>query len=318
MRQIYTALAIVIGFLATIPIAHSDQLKTGIIKTAPSPNQITETPSPTPKVPGVKTAPGVTAPIPTKQGITAPLGQKASIAVKSPAQGTQHPASKPLPIIWDRSSISTAATVNIFLLDRPGGTVQTIIKTGAANTGSYMSWTPSPQFTVSGKSWVVRVETIDKMSQGHSGAFSFAKSDTGRTESGLPQQNNQNLPTRPVAAQHLMQNDVSISKDVKMEKDDSSGINTDQIDIMQLQINMLKRELENEKEARAALEEMLKKHLDRFESHVHTFPRRTGYNYRTKLDWDRIPMDAMIPFVTQERIKRNQEKPSEEDTSTPK
>jgi hypothetical protein len=202
-------------------------------------------------------------------------------------------------------------------MDRPGGTVQTIIKTGAANTGSYMSWTPSPQFTVPGKSWVVRIETIDKNSHGHSGAFSFAKSDTGRTESGLSQQNNQNPPTRPVAAQHLMQNDVSISKDVKMEKDDSTGITMNQIDIMQTQINILKRELENEKEARAALEEILNNHLDMYNSHVHSIPSPKPSKYRTKLEWDRIPMDALIPYLTQEIIDKYKKSP-EQDTSAPK
>jgi hypothetical protein len=317
MRQVYIALAIVIGFLATTPIAHSDQLKTGIIKSAPSPTQIIDTQTPTHQVPSVKPAPGATT-VPTKQGITAPLGQKATIAVKSPAQGTQHPAGKPLPIIWDRSTIATAATVNILLMDRPGGTIQTAIKTGAANTGNFMSWTPSPQFTVPGKSWIVRIETIDKMSHGHSGAFSFAKSDAGRTESGLPQQNNQNPSTNHITAQHTVQNNVSISKDVRIEKDDSSGINMNQIDIMQTQINILKRELEDEKAARADLEEKLEKYLDRFESHVHGMGRRTGYNYRSKLDWDQIPLDAMIPFVTQERIKRNQEDKTEDETSTPK
>ncbi|MBU4524392.1 MAG: hypothetical protein KUA37_06560 [Desulfomicrobium sp.] len=108
--------------------------------------------------------------------------------------------------------------MNILLLDRPGGTVQTAIKTGAANTGSFMSWTPSPQFTVPGKSWVVRVETIDKMSHGHSGAFSFAKSDTGRTESGLPQQNNQSPSAINITAQHPVQNKVSISEDLVKKK----------------------------------------------------------------------------------------------------
>lgn len=301
--------------LTTIPTVQADQFKTGVMKTAPSPTQITGTP--TPQVPAVKTAPKVTAPVPTKQGLTAPLGQKTTIAVKSPTQGSQHPTGKPLPIIWDRNSIGTAASVNIFLVDRPGGTVKATIKTSATNTGSYMSWIPSPQFTVPGKSWVVRIETRDKKSQGHSGAFSFAKSNADRTESGLPQQNNQNPPTRPVAAQHLIQNDVSISKEVKIEKDDSSVINMSQIDIMQTQINILKRELENEKEARTALEEVLNNHLDIYNSHVHRIPSYKPHKYRTKLDWDRIPMDALIPYVTQELIDKYRESP-EQDTSYPK
>jgi len=85
MRHTSLLFIILIGLLVTTPKAQADQLKTGIMKSAPSPNQITSTPKPTPQVPAVKTAPGVTAPIPTKQGIIAPLGQKATIAVKSPA-----------------------------------------------------------------------------------------------------------------------------------------------------------------------------------------------------------------------------------------
>lgn len=88
MRILAMFSAIMICTLWTAPQSHSDQIKTGTMKTAPSPNQMIDTPTPTPQVPGVKTAPGVTAPVPTKQGVTAPLGQKATIAVKSPAQGT--------------------------------------------------------------------------------------------------------------------------------------------------------------------------------------------------------------------------------------
>jgi hypothetical protein len=173
MRKLNVLFAIIICMLWTPPQTHSDQLKTGIIKTAPSPTQITGTPSPAPKVPEVKTAPGVTAPIPTKQGITAPLGQKASIAVKSPAQGTRHPADKPLTIIWDKSAIATAATLNIVLVDKPGGTTKAIIKAGAPNTGSFTSWIAPQQYTATGNSWAVRIETTDKIAMGHSGVFSF-------------------------------------------------------------------------------------------------------------------------------------------------
>jgi uncharacterized protein YjbI with pentapeptide repeats len=163
---------IMICMLCTAPQSHSDQLKTGIMKTAPSPNQISGTP--TPQVPVVKSAPGVTTPVPTKQGITAPLGQKATIAVKSPAQGTLHPADKPLPIIWDRSAIGTAATVNILLVDKPGGTAKATIKAGAPNTGSFISWIAPQQYTAAGNSWAIRIETADRKASGHSGSFSFA------------------------------------------------------------------------------------------------------------------------------------------------
>lgn len=81
-------------------------------------------------------APGVTVPVPTKQGIIAPLGQKATIVAKSPAQGARHPADKPLTIVWDRSAIATATTVNILLVNKPGGTAKTTIKASAANTGN--------------------------------------------------------------------------------------------------------------------------------------------------------------------------------------
>jgi uncharacterized protein YjbI with pentapeptide repeats len=160
---------------------HSDQLKTGIIKTAPSPTQITETPSPTLKVPEVKAAPGVTAPVPTKQDITAPLGQKAAIAVKSPAQGTQHPAGKPLAIIWDKSAIATAATVNILLVDKPGGTAKATIKAGAPNTGSFTSWIAPQQYTAAGNSWAVRIETADNKASGYSGTFTFIQQPVAGT-----------------------------------------------------------------------------------------------------------------------------------------
>jgi hypothetical protein len=318
MRQIYTAFAIIIGLLATTPIAQADQLKTGIIKTAPSPTQMTGTPSPAPKVPEVKTAPGVTTPVPTKQGITAPLGQKATIAVKSPTQGTQHPAGKPLTIVWDRSSISTVASVNILLMDKPGGMVQTIIKTGAANTGSFMSWIPSAQFVVPGKSWVVRIETRDKKSEGHSGAFSFAKSNADRTEIGLPQQNNQSPSAINITAQHTVQNKVSISEDlVKAENEIPSGVNTGQVDIMQLQINMLKKELELEKKLRTELEEKINNHIVKFESHVHTYPPGPSWGFIAKMGWNNIPNDALIPFRAQENVQSDQNKPDRE-TSTPK
>ncbi|MBU4524389.1 MAG: hypothetical protein KUA37_06545 [Desulfomicrobium sp.] len=153
--------------------SHSDQLKTGIMKSSPSPNQITSTPKPTPQVPGIKTAPGVTTPVPTKQGITAPIGKKTTIAVKNPVQGTRHPAGKPLTIIWDRSAIGTAAKVNILLVDKPGGTAKATIKAGAPNTGSFTSWIAPQQYTAAGNSWSVRIETADKKAVGHSGVFSF-------------------------------------------------------------------------------------------------------------------------------------------------
>ncbi|MBE1426163.1 hypothetical protein H4684_002825 [Desulfomicrobium macestii] len=309
MRRLVLFTAIMICMTCSAPLSQADQLKTGIMKTAPAPNQITGTP--TPQAPSVKTAPGVTAPVPTKQGFTAPLGQKATIAVKNPAQGTRHPADKPLAIVWDRSAIATTATVNILLMDRPGGTVQAAIKTGAANTGSFMSWLPSAQFVVPGKSWVVRIETRDKKSQGYSGAFSFAKSNADRTESGLPLQNNQNPPTRPVAAQHLMQNDVSISKDVKMEKDDSSGINMDQIDIMQTQINILKRELENEKEARKNLEKIISEHILIYESHVHAYKFGLGrrISMSSKRNWNNVSDDQLIIYVDPNMEQANKENP---------
>jgi len=139
------------------------------------PEAMSTEPTPTPQVPGVKTAPGLTAPVPTKQGITAPLGQKASIAVKSPAQGAQHPADKPLAIIWDRSAIATAATVNILLVDKPGGTAKATIKAGAPNTGSFTFWIAPQQYTAAGNSWAIRIETADSKASGHSGTFSFVR-----------------------------------------------------------------------------------------------------------------------------------------------
>ena len=171
MRRLVLFTAIMICMTCSAPLSQADQLKTGIMKTAPAPNQITGTP--TPQAPSVKTAPGVTAPVPTKQGFTAPLGQKATIAVKSPAQGTRHPADKPLAIVWDRSAIATAATVNIILVDKPGGTAKATIKAGAPNTGSFTSWIAPQQYTAAGNSWAVRIETADNKASGHSGVFSF-------------------------------------------------------------------------------------------------------------------------------------------------
>jgi hypothetical protein len=78
MRMLTILSAIMICMLWMVPQSHSDQLKTGIMKTAPSPIQtpIQITRTPTPQTPGVKTAPGVTAPVPTKQGIAAHLLQQ--------------------------------------------------------------------------------------------------------------------------------------------------------------------------------------------------------------------------------------------------
>jgi hypothetical protein len=171
MRRLVLFTAIMICMTCAAPLSQADQLKTGIMKTAPAPNQITGTP--TPQAPAVKTAPKVTAPVPTKQGLNAPLGQKATIAVKSPAQGTRHPADKPLTIVWDRSAIPAAATVNIILVDKPGGTAKATIKAGAPNTGSFTSWIAPQQYTAAGNSWAVRIETADSKASGHSGVFSF-------------------------------------------------------------------------------------------------------------------------------------------------
>lgn len=173
MRRLLLFTAIMICMTCAAPLSQADQLKTGIMKTAPAPNQITGTP--TPQAPAVKTAPKVTAPVPTKQGLTAPLAQKATIAVKSPAQGTRHPADKPLAIVWDRSAIPTAPTVNIILVDKPGGTAKATIKTGAPNTGSFTSWIAPQQYSAAGNSWAVRIETADSKASGHSGSFSLIR-----------------------------------------------------------------------------------------------------------------------------------------------
>lgn len=170
-----------------------------------TPEAMSTEPTPTPQVPGVKTAPGLTAPGPTKQGITAPLGQKASIAVKSPTQGTRHPASKPLPIIWDRSSISTAASVNILLLDKPGGPAKATIKAGAPNTGSFTSWIAPQQYTAAGNSWTIRIETADGKASGHSGSFSFVRQSvsgmdvTPSAKSGVAVQSSAHSPDQVTA-----------------------------------------------------------------------------------------------------------------------
>jgi hypothetical protein len=203
MRRLAMFSAIMICMLWTAPQSHSDQLKTGIMKTGPSPNQMTGTPTSTPQVPGAKPAPGATTPVPTKQGITAPLGQKATIAVKSPAQGTRHPADKPLTIVWDRSAITTAATVNILLVDKPGGTAKATIKAGAPNTGSFTTWIAPQQYTAAGNSWAIRIETADSKATGHSGSFSFVLQPVAATGAAPSVKSGIVAQERTIAGGHL-------------------------------------------------------------------------------------------------------------------
>jgi hypothetical protein len=167
-------------FALTIALAmhpaptHGDSIKTGVLKAEPAANQISASPTAKPSpAPGI--VPGTIKPIPLqpKRIGVSPLTQKGKIPVKSPIQGTRYAPKTPLVITWDKSPIATYATVNIFLVDKPGGTVRTTIKVGAPNSGSFASWVPPGNLAAPGTAWVVRIETADKKLLGHSGAFTL-------------------------------------------------------------------------------------------------------------------------------------------------
>lgn len=170
---------ILIGLLATTANAQSNQIKTGVIKNTPTaidalkPQDDTQPPAPVAQPKGV----GITTP-PIKQGVASPAISLKSIAVKSPLQGSEHPTNKPLTITWDKAPISSYATVNIILVDKAGGALQTSIRNNAPNTGSFSMWTPSQQYASKGASWVVRIETTDKKASGQSGIFSIFQPPT--------------------------------------------------------------------------------------------------------------------------------------------
>jgi hypothetical protein len=165
---------------------HGDSIKTGVIKAEPSANQISVSPKATPTpAPGINPETIKPAPVQPKQIGTFPLTQKGTIPVKSPIQGARHTPKTPLVITWDKSPIAAYATVNIFLVDKPEGTVRTTIKTGAPNSGSFTSWVPPGNLAAPGTSWVVRIETADKKLLGHSGAFTLGAAALPKT-TGFP------------------------------------------------------------------------------------------------------------------------------------
>lgn len=210
--------------LATNPVpTHCDSIKTGVLKAEPSTNQISVSPSATP-TPTQSIQPGTIKPSPVqpKQIIDSPLQQKGIIPVKSPIQGTRHTPKTPLLITWDKSPIAAYATVNIFLVDKPGGTVRATIKADAPNSGSFASWVPPGNLAAPGTSWIVRIETADKKLVGHSGAFTLGqialpkatepttvKQPLGDASSGL-----QSLSTQGRAAMQLKDQGVPIAQSI--------------------------------------------------------------------------------------------------------
>ena len=115
---------------------------------------------------------GITTP-PVKQGVAIPAVNLKTIAVRSPIQGSKHPANKPLAISWDKTAIPSYATVNIYLASKTNGATQATIRNNAPNTGSFSTWIPSQQYASTASSWVVRIETMDKKVSGQSGVFSI-------------------------------------------------------------------------------------------------------------------------------------------------
>ncbi|MBU4524393.1 MAG: hypothetical protein KUA37_06565 [Desulfomicrobium sp.] len=88
---------------------------------------------------------------------------------------------------------------------------------------------------------------------------------------------------------------------------------------MQLQINMLKRELEIERDARNILEKLVEDHIEIFESHVHTYSDTLSVrvSMRSKRNWENVSDDQLIIYVDPD-IERQKEPAKDKKTSSPK
>ena len=122
--------------------------------------------------------------VPSKKNFEAakdmvPISQAPALAVslvlpiQSPTGGSEHEAGQPLPIKWNKAPASAYPTVNILLVNAQDGQVMETIKSGAANSGAYLTW-PAPQmYAWPGTSYRIKIATPDNKVHGQSGVFTI-------------------------------------------------------------------------------------------------------------------------------------------------
>jgi hypothetical protein len=78
-----------------------------------------------------------------------------------------------MPIKWNKNPISAYPTVNILLVNVQDGQVRETIKSGAANSGAYLTWQPPRMYSWPGTSYRVEIATPDNKIIGQSGVFTI-------------------------------------------------------------------------------------------------------------------------------------------------
>lgn len=101
------------------------------------------------------------------------LAVSLAIPVTSPTAGSEHDAGQPLPIKWNKGPVGTYPTVNILLVDAQDGQVREIIKSGAVNSGAYLTWTAPQMYAWPGTSYKIKIATPDNKFTGQSGVFTI-------------------------------------------------------------------------------------------------------------------------------------------------
>jgi CARDB protein/Ser-Thr-rich glycosyl-phosphatidyl-inositol-anchored membrane family protein len=101
------------------------------------------------------------------------LAVSLAIPVQSPPSGSEHEAGQPLPIRWNKAPASTYPTVNILLVKAQDGQVMETIKSGAANSGAYLTWPASQIYSWPGTSYRIKIITPDNKVHGQSGVFTI-------------------------------------------------------------------------------------------------------------------------------------------------
>jgi len=96
-----------------------------------------------------------------------------AIPVTSPTAGSAHETGQPLSIKWSKGLVSTYPTVNILLVDAQDGQVRETIKSGAANSGAYLTWTAPQTYAWPGTSYRIKIATPDNKVHGQSGVFTI-------------------------------------------------------------------------------------------------------------------------------------------------
>jgi hypothetical protein len=104
---------------------------------------------------------------------TPALAVSLAIPVTSPAAGSAHETGQPLSIKWNKGLVSTYPTVNILLVDAQDGQVRETIKSGAANSGAYLTWTAPQMYAWPGTSYKIKIATPDNKVHGQSGVFTI-------------------------------------------------------------------------------------------------------------------------------------------------